>query len=418
MSSKATPEHARAAAVAIVRTLRDAGHIAYLAGGCVRDELLGLAPADFDVATDATPARLRVIFPRTAEVGEAFGVVLVTVGKSEGLAAAATVEVATFRADGPYSDRRRPDVVTFSDALADARRRDFTINALFLDPLADEPRRIIDHVGGRDDLSRRLIRAVGDPEQRLAEDHLRALRAVRLAARLSFTIDAATADAIRRHAADLKGVSRERIGDELRRMLASPTRAAAARLLQSLTLDGPVLGESAADTPIRVLAGLPADADYPTSLAAWAIDRGIDRLGLTQTVQRWRRALCLSNEERTALRAALAAHNLLKSGAWTTLPMAGQKRAAVAEGFASGLVLLAADEPAVASGVRARLAHLEASIAGLAPAPLLVGDDLIAAGFKPGPAFKTILDRIYDAQLEGQLDSKIAALELARRLGV
>ena len=182
---------ARQAATWIVRTLHDAGHIAYFAGGCVRDGLLGLHPTDFDIATDAPPQRVQGLFKRTAEVGAAFGVVLVHVTPEEmgapgGRRDAVSVEVATFRSDGPYTDARRPDVVHFSDPQSDARRRDFTINALFLDPLqpADEATRsvgapdlqgrVIDYVGGVADLKGRVLRAVGDPEKRLAEDHLRA----------------------------------------------------------------------------------------------------------------------------------------------------------------------------------------------------------------------------------------------------
>src|SRR5690606_2867641 len=181
----------------IASTLRSHGHIAYFAGGCVRDALLGHPPTDYDIATDATPDRVQSLFDRTAAVGAHFGVVLV---KRRGV----TVEVATFRSEGPYSDQRRPDSVTFSDPESDAQRRDFTINALFLDPLAgghqSDGGQVIDFVGGQRDLQQKVVRAVGDPDQRLAEDHLRALRAVRFAARLGFRLDEPTAEAIRRHA--------------------------------------------------------------------------------------------------------------------------------------------------------------------------------------------------------------------------
>jgi poly(A) polymerase len=210
---------ARRAGEAIIRTLVQAGHAAYFAGGCVRDELLGLTPTDYDVATDATPDRISALFPRTSEVGAAFGVVLVKSGRE-------VTEVATFRSEGAYSDRRRPDSVTFSNPAEDAKRRDYTVNALFLDPHAGgagsvegavvtshgSHGRVIDFVGGLLDLERRVLRAVGDPDQRLAEDHLRALRAARLAAKLGFQIDPGTAQAIRQHASQLQGVSRERIG--------------------------------------------------------------------------------------------------------------------------------------------------------------------------------------------------------------
>ncbi|QKK09997.1 MAG: CCA tRNA nucleotidyltransferase [Planctomycetota bacterium] len=275
-----TSEHARGTAASIVRRLREAGHVAYFAGGCVRDELLGLDPVDYDVATDARPDAIQAMFRKTAAVGASFGVVLVK-------EAGGVVEVATFRSDGPYTDNRRPDRVEFADAAHDAERRDFTINALFLDPLAAEDSasihgHVIDHVGGMADLRARVIRAVGDPERRLAEDHLRALRAVRFAARFGFAIEQGTASAIREHASDLEGVSRERVGDELRRMFLAETRAEAAGLLDELSLDGVVLGVVPTAARGSALAGLapgeflgePVAVSFPAALAALAFDRG------------------------------------------------------------------------------------------------------------------------------------------------
>ena len=214
------PHPGREAAVSIVRQLRARGRVAYLAGGCVRDELLGLVPKDYDVATDASPDEVRRLFRRSGLVGAAFGVVLV---RQSGVA----VEVATFREDGPYSDQRRPDRGVCSTPEADARRRDFTINALFRDPLAEGGDGIIDHVGGVADLRAGVIRAVGDASARLAEDHLRGLRAVRFAARLGFEIEPVTRGAIAADAAALRGVSPERIGEEMRRMLGHPSRGRA-----------------------------------------------------------------------------------------------------------------------------------------------------------------------------------------------
>src|SRR5580700_9848755 len=156
-------------ALIVLKGLREAGHVAYFAGGCVRDSLLGLEPADWDVATDAPPQKVRSLFSSTQAVGAAFGVILVRQGKS-------TVEVATFRSDGVYEDGRRPSSVTFTSAQEDARRRDFTINGLFLDPIED---RVIDYVEGQKDLKAGLIRAIGEPRHRFDEDHLRLLRAVR-----------------------------------------------------------------------------------------------------------------------------------------------------------------------------------------------------------------------------------------------
>lgn len=402
MVPKADPARAREAATGIVRTLRGAGHIAYFAGGCVRDELLGLAPTDYDVATDATPDRIRSLFPRTDEVGASFGVVLVKASK-------ATVEVATFRSDGPYSDRRRPDVVHFSTPEDDAARRDFTINALFLDPLAPPEEgargRVIDFVNGREDIRRKVLRAVGSPAQRLAEDHLRALRAARFAARLSLSIDPATAAAIRAHAAELKGVSRERIGEEIKRMLTDPSRARAVALLRELALEGPVLNEPDRPGELKTLGGLSGEAEYPVALAAWALDRG-QSVGAAGT---WRRALCLSNEDRGAMGGILEAVALIEGG-WEALGVAGKKRWAARDHFAPALRLVGVRQPALAARVGDEVAELART--GLAPQPLVTGEDLIAMGMAPGPVFKRVLDGVYDAQLEG----KVGSLEEARAL--
>src|SRR3954471_7154893 len=166
-------------ALAVVRRLREAGHVAYFAGGCVRDELLGLHPTDYDVATDAPPPRVRELFQNTQAVGAAFGVILVHHRRS-------VIEVATFRADLEYRDGRRPEGVRFTTAEEDAKRRDFTINGLFLDPVENK---IIDYVGGQEDLKAKRLRAIGDPNERFAEDHLRLLRAIRFAARFNLTIE-------------------------------------------------------------------------------------------------------------------------------------------------------------------------------------------------------------------------------------
>src|SRR2546430_4608188 len=221
------PRCDRADATAIVKRLRANGHEAYFAGGCVRDLLLGLEPKDWDVATDAPPNRVRELFTKTEAVGAAFGVILVRHGRS-------VVEVATFRSEANYLDGRRPSEVRFTTAQEDAQRRDFTINGLFLDPLEDD--RVIDFVGGQEDLAARRLRAIGDPSARFAEDHLRLLRAVRFAARFGLEIAPATAMAIEQRAELLKGISPERIAEELRLMLCPPTRSAAWLLLWKFEL--------------------------------------------------------------------------------------------------------------------------------------------------------------------------------------
>src|SRR5437762_5960893 len=201
---------ARQFAVDVVRRLRESGHQSLWAGGCVRDQLMGQLPKDYDVATDAVPDRVRDVFGRrrTLAIGASFGVI--TVLGPEG---AGQIDVATFRRDADYSDGRHPDAVTFSDAEHDAQRRDFTINGLFYDPLAEQ---VIDYVAGQDDLQRRVIRAIGEPLRRIAEDKLRMLRAVRFAARFDFALDEATRAAIVQQAHELIIVSAERVAAELR----------------------------------------------------------------------------------------------------------------------------------------------------------------------------------------------------------
>ncbi|MEM1447287.1 MAG: CCA tRNA nucleotidyltransferase [Planctomycetota bacterium] len=318
----------RDAAVHIIQNLREAGHVAYLAGGCVRDRLLGLSPKDHDIATDAPPDVVQKLFRRSQPVGEAFGVVLVypprntsrqhrdtpkTVKSASG---GAGIEVATFRTEGVYSDGRHPDQVEFSDAKHDAQRRDFTINGLFEDPLYDQHPNpeadadgVIDYVGGRADLEAKTLRAIGDPDRRFGEDYLRMLRAIRFTTRLGFALDPATAQAVRNLAKFLGQISRERIGGELQLMLTSPHFTAAADLLQQLRLDGPTLNEDHLDAALHTLRKLSPDARYAAKLAAWMIDRhGLDA-PLPATVKRWRKALCLSNDDTDTLGRVLLQHH-------------------------------------------------------------------------------------------------------------
>ena len=229
------------AACHIVRALKGAGHEAVLAGGCVRDRLLGIVPKDYDVATSATPEQVKAVFPGSKGVGEAFAVVLV---RHEEV----VTEVATFRKDGPYADGRRPDYVELDGATMeeDAARRDFTINGLFEDPDGEEASKVIDFHDGVADLKKhRCVRAIGDPAARIAEDRLRMLRAVRFAARFGFHIEAATKQAIVKHAPELGAVSRERVGGEVVMMLGHQARAQAAGMLQELGLDVAILGSAA-----------------------------------------------------------------------------------------------------------------------------------------------------------------------------
>ena len=225
--------NSRDIAISILRTLYAAGHEAWLVGGCVRDELRGAVPKDFDIATDARPEQVEAIFPKTIGVGKSFGVMLVLEGGEQ-------FEVATFRAESGYTDGRRPDSVTFGDAEADALRRDFTINGLFLNPVTNELR---DWVCGEADLKAGVLRTIGDPAERFGEDHLRLLRAVRFAAQLDFQIEPATFAAVQQHAENINRVSAERIRDELLKLFRPPHAARALDLLRDSGLLAHVLPE-------------------------------------------------------------------------------------------------------------------------------------------------------------------------------
>lgn len=411
--------------MAVVTHLRGQGHEAWFAGGCVRDELLDLDPGDYDVATDATPDRLSSLFFGARLVGAKFGVVQV---RKLGV----WTEVATFRSDSTYTDKRRPDAVTFSDAQSDAERRDFTVNALFLDPLADEADRtrvgerqvsgrVIDLVGGLTDLREGVLRAVGDPHRRLAEDHLRALRAVRFAARLGFEIEPQTAHAIAEHARELEGISRERIGAELRRVLSHPTRARGASILETLGLDGPALEERPRGAGHRHprLAGLGGSAGFTQALAAWTLDRGhgLAEADVKAATRRLRAALCLSNDERAEISAILNRRlGILEQ--FDEMGKADQKRLAASAGFDEALEIVAAEAPDLASAVGARVAELASEVGGLSPDRWVTGDDLVAMGWEPGPAFARVLEDLYDRQLDGSACNRAALLEHLATLGV
>jgi len=398
----------RSAAVRIIETLRGGGHKAYLAGGCVRDELFGAEPKDYDVATSARPTDIEGIFTRTASVGASFGVMLV---RDFG----PTIEVATFRADGPYSDARRPDHVEFSSPERDAQRRDFTINALFLDPDKQRGDRVIDHVEGLADIEARVLRAVGDPDDRLNEDHLRALRAVRFAARYGLTIEQDTARAIREHASSLSGVSVERVGAEVRAMMAHASRAHAARLIHELGLEDAIFGSAVGAHPLRTIEALDDRADAITALAAWACDRiGTPVLDVQRARgSGWRGALDLSNEDADAFARTLGFAGAVIND-WGSMGVAARKRLASSIRAEQGAVLVAALSPKTAASHEQDLSALANDGVGLAPAPLLSGDDLVREGFAPGPAFGRVIDIVYDAQLEGRIASRDDALAMAR----
>ena len=390
------PVDPRENATDVARHLQEHGHVAYFAGGCVRDRLLGLEPTDYDIATDATPDRVKALFPHAMSVGESFGVMLVRRGGH-------TLEVATFRSDGRYLDGRHPESIRFGSEVEDAARRDFTVNAMFEDPVSG---RLIDHFNGRSDLEGRLLRAVGVPAERLSEDRLRVLRAVRFAARFDFEIEAGTAAALQADPT-LLGVSRERVGGELRRMLAHPTRERAVRLLESFGLDVAVLGTSRRPTGGRPsLAGLASVVRDPIDgLAAWLLDQecSFDR----DMIRALRDGLLLANREVRRLESILTMVQGVEEG-WDQSAIAGRKRMAAREEFPTVLELIEARDAAAGLRVKTDLVELEAS--GIAPEPLLSGEGLIAAGLAPGPSFKHILESTYDAQLEGIITTPDEAL--------
>lgn len=420
-------------ALAVVLQLRETGHVAYFAGGCVRDELLGLTPKDYDVATDATPDVVRKVFGnrRTQAVGAAFGVILVKQGRSQ-------IEVATFRTEGTYSDGRRPDSVRFSSAEEDALRRDFTINGLFRDPLAQaaDPSDdgIIDHVGGKRDLAAGLLRCIGRARERFAEDYLRMLRAVRFASRFGLRVDQETFEAIKEHAPRLSMISEERIADEIRKMLTPPTRGEAWRLLWETNLVGVVfstLPDPRPDVSVRRpildhLANLNRPISVGLAIAGTAIELrrqagvSLRRLFEPQHVEAiavaCRRALRLSNDEVANVVGALNVHHLLTGD----VPPTAKLKRFLAGPFANDArEMLAAVSFDVS--LQERIAELEEAFrpleaaGNLAPPPLVTGDDLITAGLDPGPGFKAALDAAYDAQLEGRVTTKASALAIALR---
>jgi poly(A) polymerase len=430
MSEDATPGSnkpvsTREDTLAVVRLLRDAGHVAYFAGGCVRDALLGLTPKDYDVATDAPPGRVRELFPRTQAVGAAFGVILVRQGRSQ-------VEVATFRSDGKYVDGRRPEGVVFTNAEEDAKRRDFTVNGMFYDPVED---RVIDYVGGQNDLKDRVLRAIGNADERLAEDHLRVLRAVRFAARFALTIEPATSDAIARNVPHLTRISPERIADELRAALTTSTRSAAwamirlygvdSILFRFLKLPAPTHPEIAAGRAEIFDRVWPAIAiPFGLALAAATLEYSLARvsslkdwsdLSVRKMVQALRESLKISNDESDAMEGALHGLAALVRTPGPSVAMFKRFLARPTAAFSRAL-LAALPEGWVPhrAAVEGRLAELEKT--DFAPTPLVTGDDLAAAGLKPGPAFKRALDEAYDAQLEGRVATKEQALELAVRV--
>jgi poly(A) polymerase len=454
------------AAVRIVGVLRGAGYEAYLAGGCVRDLVLGREPIDYDVATSATPEVVLELFPRTFAVGAHFGVVLVAdaspENQPEGSKGEKPTEVATFRSDGAYSDGRHPDAVRYTrSAEEDVRRRDFTINGLLLDPLRgggvldkrmgeQEVLRaaVIDYVGGLADLDAGLVRAIGRPELRFEEDRLRMLRGLRFAARFGFELEAGTRAAIRALGPRIATVSRERVRDELTRMLTEGRARRAFELLDETGLLAQVLPEVARMKGVEQPPEFHPEGDVWTHTLllleqlepgcsmtlAWgallhdvgkppAFRRATDRIrfdghvevGVAMGAEICRRFRFSNDETRQTL--ALIENHMRFADA-QRMKASTLKRFFRLEGFEEHLALHRMDCLAASGNldhwefVREQWRAMPAET--VRPRPLITGRELIAAGYAPGAGFREMLRAVEDAQLEGAIGTADEALRLVR----
>ena len=426
----------------LVRRLRKSGFIAYFAGGCVRDALLRKQPKDIDIATDAEPDDVQKLFARTVAVGAKFGVVRVLEGGSE-------FEVATFRSDGVYLDGRRPVTVTFSSPEEDAKRRDFTINGMFYDPVADQ---VVDFVDGKSDLEHRLVRAIGDPSERFSEDHLRLLRAVRFAAALDFEIEPATWKAVTEKAHQIRTVSQERIRDELMKIMADPHRVRGLDLLDQSGLLKNILPEVSrlhdceqppqfhpeGDVYVHtrlMLSLLPAhvslllalsvllhDIGKPVTYSFDEVDQrirfnGHDQVGAdiaAEIMTRFR----FSNEEIDTVVEAIRNHMVFKDT--PNMRPARLRRFMGRQNFPLELELHRVD----CLGSHGDLQTYDLLVnkqkefenEPIIPPPLVTGRDLIALGLKPGPRFGEILEAVQTAQLDGEIKDRAGALRLLQTL--
>ena len=447
-------------AISIVQTLRQRGFQAYLVGGCVRDLLLQREPKDYDVATNATPQQVMGIFPETYAVGAQFGVVLVPAPGDElgrecasgALSKSHAVEVATFRSDIGYSDGRHPDEVRFSqDPREDVARRDFTINGMLLDPAVGDgtPGEVLDFVGGRKDLEAGIIRTIGDPALRFGEDKLRMLRAVRFAARFEYTIEPATFAAIQKLAPEIKAVSRERVRDELTLMLTEGHARRAFLLLDESRLLEQVLPDISAMKGVAqppefhpegdvfvhtllLLENLPHPCPLTLAWGALLHDVGKpptfrvapDRIRFDNHVEvgvkmaeEICRSLRFSNDDTDQILALVDNH--MRFGHATRMKESTLKKFLRLPEFDDHLALHRADCLASHRNLSTyefvQQKRAEIPPEKMRPSPLVTGDDLIAAGHAPGPRFREILNAVEDAQLEGRLPSRDAALEFVRR---
>lgn len=441
---------ARQFAEQICRVLRDHGHQSYLAGGCVRDVLLGREPVDYDVATDATPERVQEMFPDSLAVGAKFGVIVVNSGSTDGAPdRPVQVEVATFRSDVGYSDGRHPDRVEYaSTPQEDVKRRDFTINGLMLDPFTND---VLDYVGGRDDLRAGIIRAIGNPTERFTEDKLRMIRAVRFAARLEFAIEASTFIAITKLAPDILQVSAERIRDELTKILTEGAARRGFELLDETKLLSEILPEIArmkgVEQPpqfhpegdvwthtLMMIEQLPArcsptlawgvllhDVGKPPTFTPPSGPNG--RIRFDQHVEVGTRMaidicnrLRFSNDDTEQIAALVANHLRFKDVA--QMKLSTLKRFIRLNRFEEHLALHRLDCLSSHRNLEAyefvRQFIAETPAEQVRPPRLLTGEDLKELGYQPGPLYKQMMRAIEDAQLNGTIRNREEALELIR----
>jgi putative nucleotidyltransferase with HDIG domain len=429
-------------AASIVRELQEHAYVAYFAGGCIRDALLKIPPKDIDIATSASPEQVQALFHRTIPVGIQFGVVRVRVAEME-------FEVATFRSDGIYLDGRHPSAIRFSTPEQDAARRDFTINGMFYDPLSE---RLIDYVTGREDLAGKLVRAIGQPSRRFAEDRLRMLRALRFAAVLGFEIEAGTWSAIQADAQEIAIISPERIRDELLKMLVNPNRLRGFDLLDQSGLLAVILPEIEAlkgcDQPEQfhpegdvfvhtrlmlsllapeasgpqVLAVLLHDIGKPRVRSFDPVDRrirfnGHDRVG-AEMAEKVMTRLRFPRHEIDQVVDAVSNHMVFKDV--RQMRPAKLRRFMARPHFGIELELHRIDCAGSHGDLENYhfLINKEAEFAQepLIPARLVRGDDLIAMGLKPGPRIGELLEAVQTAQLEGEIKTRREALELLRTM--
>lgn len=424
-----------ATATRLVRTLRQAGHEALFAGGCVRDMLLGKEAHDIDIATSARPEEVQKLFPRTVAVGAHFGVVVVLQDGME-------FQIATFRSDGAYRDGRHPESVTFTDAEGDAKRRDFTVNGLFFDPVE---RRVLDYVDGESDLRAGILRCIGDPAARFSEDKLRLLRCVRFAASLGFRIEERTFDALLAKAAEITDVSSERIRDELVKIFTHPNRVRGFDLLDQSGLMDVLLPEVShlkgceqppdfhpeGDVFVHtrlMLSLLPDQVSVPLVFSVLFHDigkpptfrrdetgrirfNGHEGVSATMTTAIFHR-LRFSNAETEATVTCVKNHMSFKDV--KNMRVATLKRFLARPTIEDEMELHRVDclgsHGLLDNFEFLREKQVEFSNAPLIPEPLITGRDLIASGRKPGPKFKQILDTVQALQLEGTLQTREDAL--------